>query len=161
METDEKHLVCVKVNRFPSNLWHLVNNPQISSVSWDLSGQGVLIHEKLFEVELLFFPYMETNRNFASFSRQLYLYGFRKVPQSPYIPKKRLSCSFVKVYLHHFYNPNFIRTKPELLTNLMPLTVMNRNKLSAGMELSRKSSSQFSYHLPKSLQTNSAVLEKG
>uniref|UniRef100_A0A8C3UVB7 HSF-type DNA-binding domain-containing protein n=1 Tax=Catharus ustulatus TaxID=91951 RepID=A0A8C3UVB7_CATUS len=72
---------------FPAKLWHLVNSPRVRSVRWDSRGQGLLIDRSLFERELLRpgsaqgpAPHTFRATQFPSFVRQLYRYGFRKVP---------------------------------------------------------------------------------
>ncbi|XP_026993584.2 heat shock factor protein 5-like isoform X2 [Tachysurus fulvidraco] len=126
-----------RINRrnFPINLWHLVNDPQISSICWDDDGEGILICPEAFKAEVLFTSKNQMNKyfkttNFISFIRQLNLYGFRKV-----CPDYKISLTQVSI-IQHFYNPNFKRANPELLVNIKRLTPSNKAKLAAGQEVS-------------------------
>ncbi|KAK2860431.1 hypothetical protein Q7C36_004597 [Tachysurus vachellii] len=116
---------------FPSKLWHLVNDPQICSICWDDSGEGILICQEAFKAELLSTAKKKVNKyfktkDFISFVRQLNLYGFRKVSPDYEISEKQVST------MHHFSNPNFKRANPELLVNLKRLTPSKKAKLAAG-----------------------------
>ncbi|XP_047665434.1 heat shock factor protein 5-like [Tachysurus fulvidraco] len=125
--------VRINLRNFPSNLWHLVTDPQICSICWDDSGEGILICPEAFKAEVLsadnkkMVKYFRTT-NFINFVRQLNLYGFRKV------------CPDYKIYevsfIQHYYNPNFKRANPELLVKLRRLTPANRAQLAAGQEVS-------------------------
>ncbi|XP_026994825.1 uncharacterized protein LOC113638049 isoform X2 [Tachysurus fulvidraco] len=135
---DNELLLSIGINptMFPSKLWHLVNDPQISSIYWDESGEGILICKKTFKAEVLFTAnkmkkYFKTT-DFISFLRQLNLYGFKKV-----YPDYEISMMQVGK-IHHFYNPNFKRDYPELMVNLTRLTPSNKAKLAAGLEVSKQ-----------------------
>ncbi|KAK2829471.1 hypothetical protein Q7C36_017461 [Tachysurus vachellii] len=136
---DNEVLLSIGINptMFPSKLWHLVNDPQISSIYWDESGEGILICKKTFKAEVLFTAnkkmkkYFKTT-DFISFLRQLNLYGFKKV-----YPDYEISMMQVGK-IHHFYNPNFKRDNPELMVNLTRLTPSNKAKLAAGLEVSKQ-----------------------
>ncbi|NXU15650.1 HSF5 protein, partial [Pardalotus punctatus] len=78
---------------FPAKLWRLLNSPRVRSVRWDTLGRGLLVERSLFERELLspaggqgtgrrpgHGPAHLPSTRFASFVRQLYRYGFQKVP---------------------------------------------------------------------------------
>ncbi|XP_026990227.2 heat shock factor protein 5-like isoform X2 [Tachysurus fulvidraco] len=145
------------VNRrnFPSKLWHLVNDPQICSICWDDSGEGILICQEAFKAEVLstankrMNKYFET-KDFISFIRQLNLYGFRKVRPDYEISEWQVST------MHHFSNPNFKRANPELLVNLKRLTASNKAKLAAKPEVSDQSGRS---HYPiQNSPENSAVV---
>ncbi|XP_047657331.1 heat shock factor protein 5-like isoform X4 [Tachysurus fulvidraco] len=125
----------VRINRrnFPINLWNLVNDPQICSICWDDSGEGILICPESFKAEVLSKANKEKifrTTNFISFVRQLNLYGFRKV-----CPDYKISLKQVG-FIQHFYNPNFKRANPELLAKLQRLTPSNRAKLTTGQDVS-------------------------
>ncbi|XP_047657320.1 uncharacterized protein LOC113647094 isoform X1 [Tachysurus fulvidraco] len=125
----------VQINRrnFPINLWNLVNDPQICSICWDDSGEGILICPESFKAEVLSKANKEKifrTTNFISFVRQLNLYGFRKV-----CPDYKISLKQVG-FIQHFYNPNFKRANPELLAKLQRLTPSNRAKLTTGQDVS-------------------------
>ncbi|KAK2843698.1 hypothetical protein Q7C36_011913 [Tachysurus vachellii] len=145
------------VNRrnFPSKLWHLVNDPQICSICWDDSGEGILICQEAFKAEVLstankrMNKYFET-KDFISFIRQLNLYGFRKVRPDYEISEWPVST------MHHFSNPNFKRANPELLVNLKRLTPSNKAKLVAGPEVSDQS--RHSHSPMRNSPENSAVV---
>ncbi|XP_051786782.1 heat shock factor protein 5-like isoform X2 [Erpetoichthys calabaricus] len=79
----------ISPNNFPAKLWRLVNNPDIQSINWNPNAEGVVIHQKLFESELLSpvkFSVESSDgfktSNFTSFIRQMNLYGFRKLPMN-------------------------------------------------------------------------------
>ncbi|XP_051787204.1 heat shock factor protein 5 [Erpetoichthys calabaricus] len=88
----EEDLLSIPINpnNFPAKLWRLVNNPEIQSINWNPSAEGVIIiHQKLFESELLSPVKLSVESsdvfkttNFTSFIRQMNLYGFRKLPMS-------------------------------------------------------------------------------
>ncbi|KAI7813177.1 heat shock factor protein 5, partial [Triplophysa rosa] len=109
---------------FPAKLWNLANDPENKSVFWSPSGDGVVINQHKFEIELMS-PEQESKvfktTNFNSFIRQLNLYGFRKVIDGPRDPD-----------LHHFQNTNFKRSQPELLVNMKRLTIINKAKILSG-----------------------------
>ncbi|XP_026999707.1 heat shock factor protein 5-like [Tachysurus fulvidraco] len=150
-------LLSVRMNRrkFPSKLWHLVNDPQICSICWNDSGEGILICQEAFEAEVLSTADKQTNKyfkttDFISFVRQLNLYGFRKVHQDYEISLKQVST------MHHFHNPNFKRSNPELLVNLKRLTPSYKAKLAAGLEDSNQSR-HFHYLMLKSAENSTVV----
>lgn len=106
---------------FPARLWNLANDPEKKSVLWSPSGDGVIINQHMFEIELMS-PEQESKvfktTNFNSIVRQLNLYGFRKVTHAPKDPN-----------IHHFQNTNFKRSQPELLLNMKRLTIINKAKI--------------------------------
>ncbi|XP_047660294.1 heat shock factor protein 5-like isoform X2 [Tachysurus fulvidraco] len=131
--------VRINYRNFPSNLSHLVTDPQICSICWDDTGEGILICPEAFKAEVLSTANKKKNKyfrtaNFISFVRQLNLYGFRKV-----CPDYKISLTQVS-FIQHFYNPDFKQVNPELLVNLKRLTPSNRSKLAAGPEVSKQSS---------------------
>ncbi|RMB88799.1 hypothetical protein DUI87_34807 [Hirundo rustica rustica] len=72
---------------FPAKLWSLVNDPRVCSLRWDSEARGLLVDRSLFERELLRpggaqgpAPNAFRATQFRSFVRQLYRYGFRRVP---------------------------------------------------------------------------------
>ncbi|NXY00668.1 HSF5 protein, partial [Centropus bengalensis] len=128
----------VNPDAFPAKLWRLVNSPSVTSVRWDARGEGLLILQPRFERELLGLgppgqgppaaPGVFRTRSFASFVRQLNLYGFHKVlPAQP------------GEGLHHFQSPYFRRDRPDLLARLQRLTKAKRAKLAAVLELPARS----------------------
>ncbi|XP_027001944.2 heat stress transcription factor B-3-like isoform X2 [Tachysurus fulvidraco] len=147
----------VRINRrnFPINLWHLVNDPQICSICWDDSGEGILICPEAFKAEVLsadnkqMIKYFRTT-NFINFVRQLNLYGFRKV-----CPDYKLSLTDV-CFIQHYFNPNFKRANPELLAKLKRLTPSNRAKLATEQDVSNHPST---FHPVLNSPDISAVVE--
>ncbi|MGL5955597.1 MAG: heat shock factor family protein [Brevinema sp.] len=127
-----------KYKLFPSKLWCLVNNPQITSISWDSSGEVLLISKEAFEADFLGLDRNKTEeyfklKDFSSFVRQLNLYGFKKVRGNDDLLSKQPGTIF------HFHNPNFKRTSPELLFKVNRRTRTNRIKLAAGLEVTSHS----------------------
>ncbi|XP_053486634.1 heat shock factor protein 5-like isoform X2 [Ictalurus furcatus] len=131
---DANFVTLINPNYFPGKLWRLVNDPQIRSIWWDASGEGILVHQQPFEAEVLLSQprhlseYFRTT-DFISFVRQLNMYGFRKERTDRDVSDKQL---------HHFYNPYFKRDKPELLLKIKRLTPHNKAKL-AGIKVTSSS----------------------
>ncbi|XP_047668701.1 heat shock factor protein 5-like isoform X3 [Tachysurus fulvidraco] len=145
----------VRINRrnFPINLWNLVNDPQICSICWDDSGEGILICPEAFKAEVLSKANKEKifrTTNFINFVRQLNLYGFRKV-----CPDYKISLTEVS-FIQHYFNPDFKRANPELLVNLKRLTPSNRAKLATGQDVSNHTST---FHPVLNSPDISAVVE--
>ncbi|XP_053474531.1 heat shock factor protein 5 isoform X2 [Ictalurus furcatus] len=140
----------INSNHFPSKLWHLVNHPQICSICWDETGEGILIDQGTFEAEVLFSSksqmrqYFKTT-DFTSFVRQLNLYGFRKMRPDFAVSEKRLDSTSIYAQTHHYHNPNFKRANPEFLVNLKRLTALNKARLADGIEMPRQSFRPFHY----------------
>ncbi|KAM4726221.1 heat shock factor protein 5 [Anableps anableps] len=129
----------INPNIFPAKLWRLVNNPADGAIRWDSRGQVIVIDRQLFETQILSpasrnFSSTDTFKttNFSSFVRQLNLYGFKKV-DPPADHEQEAGNKY-----HHFHNPNFQRSCPQLLENLVRLTVDNKAKLKAGQEISSR-----------------------
>uniref|UniRef100_A0A8C3UQ37 HSF-type DNA-binding domain-containing protein n=1 Tax=Catharus ustulatus TaxID=91951 RepID=A0A8C3UQ37_CATUS len=130
----------LNASTFPAKLWHLVNSPRVRSVRWDSRGQGLLIDRSLFERELLRpgnargpAPHTFRATQFRSFVRQLYRYGFRKVPGwlGSAVPGD------AGAWLHYM-NPCFRRDRPELLLRIQRRSAANRQRLAAGREGRRR-----------------------
>uniref|UniRef100_A0A3Q2QGN9 Heat shock transcription factor 5 n=1 Tax=Fundulus heteroclitus TaxID=8078 RepID=A0A3Q2QGN9_FUNHE len=128
----------INPNIFPAKLWRLVNRN--GAVRWDSRGQAIVIDQQLFETQILS-PGSGTSSaadlfkttNFSSFVRQLNLYGFKKVDP----PAGHREPEGNRLY-HHFHNPNFQRSCPHLLENLVRLTVDNKAKLKSGQYISSR-----------------------
>ncbi|XP_053486063.1 heat shock factor protein 5-like [Ictalurus furcatus] len=162
MEIDEATFVTlINPNQFPAKLWRLVNDPQIRSIWWDTSGEGILVHQQAFEAEVLLSQprhlseYFRTT-DFVSFIRQLNLYGFRKERTDRDVSDKQPNVSSIKAQLHHFHNPFFKRDKPELLVKLKRLTPLNKAKL-AGREVTSRKSKHFHHGMLNSPQETSGL----
>ncbi|KAA0716882.1 Heat shock factor protein 5 [Triplophysa tibetana] len=126
--------LAISGRNFPAKLWNLANDAENKSVLWSPSGNGVIINQHTFEIELMS-PEQDCKvfktTNFTSFIRQLNLYGFRKVTHVPRVPN-----------LHHFQNANFKRSQPELLVNMKRLTIINKAKILLGKKHHRTDSHQ-------------------
>lgn len=145
MDTGESPLPdCINPNNFPAKLWRLVNNPSNKAICWDSMGEFIIIDQRLFERQVLSpGPTSDSadafkTTNFSSFVRQLNLYGFRKA--DPPVRDNRHGDS---VAYHHFHNPNFKRSHPELVASLRRLTVDNKAKLQAGLNVSCRPPSRY------------------
>ncbi|XP_044079345.1 heat shock factor protein 5 isoform X2 [Siniperca chuatsi] len=132
-------------NNFPAKLWRLVNNPANKAICWDSFGEVIIIDQHLFERQILS-PSTTTldnadafkTTNFSSFVRQLNLYGFRKA--DPAVKDNPTGDSGA---YHHFHNPNFKRNHPELVASLRRLTVDNKAKLQAGLNVNCRPPSRY------------------
>ncbi|NXC22799.1 HSF5 protein, partial [Corythaeola cristata] len=148
----------INPNNFPAKLWLLVNSPCVHSICWDARGEGLLIDQQLFESELLGAGpgcavgpngdgAVETaslfkTKNFASFIRQLNLYGFHKSVSGLEGSVEGAKPGLMGAAgdssagpLHHFHSPHFRRDRPDLLVHLKRLTRTNKAKLVAGLEV--------------------------
>lgn len=126
-------------HNFPAKLWRLVNNLENKAICWDSHGDAIIIDQHLFERQIL--SQSTTNSdsteafkttNFTSFVRQLNLYGFRK--HEPAIKDNHPPTGDGGMY-HHFHNPNFKRNHPERVASLKRLTVNNKAKIQAGLNV--------------------------
>ncbi|KAF4089771.1 hypothetical protein AMELA_G00070190 [Ameiurus melas] len=155
----------INPNQFPAKLWRLVNDPQIRSIWWDASGEGILVHQQAFEAEVLLSQprhlseYFRTT-DFISFIRQLNLYGFRKERTDRDVSDKQPNISAINAQLHYFHNPYFKRDKPELLVKLKRLTPLNKAKL-AGREVTSRKSKHIHHVMLNSPQETSALMKTG
>lgn len=71
---------------FPEKLWWIVNDPKCEVIDWNAQGTTVVIPStQRFIADILNSPSSAIfkTKNFASFVRQLNLYGFRKVTEYP------------------------------------------------------------------------------
>ncbi|TTG47522.1 Heat shock factor protein 5 [Bagarius yarrelli] len=153
MEDDKTN--SIKHKQFPSKLWYLVNNPEITSICWDSSGDVLLISKEAFEAEILSPDKRQKEeyfklKDFSSFIRQLNLYGFKKVRGNHDLSSKQPGT------IIHFHNPNFKRANPELLFNMKRLTRTNKAKLAAGLEVPSRSK-RYQYLMLSSPQKYTAV----
>ncbi|XP_023800466.1 uncharacterized protein LOC111941561 [Cyanistes caeruleus] len=124
---------------FPAKLWRLVNSPRVLSVRWDSQAQGLLIDRSLFERELLSpggdqgpAPHTFRATRFLSFVRQLYRYGFRKVPGRAGAAAPGDAGAWL-----HYTNPWFRRDRPELLLRIERRSAASRQRPAAGGDRSR------------------------
>lgn len=117
----------VSPTKFPAKLWRLVNNPEMGAICWDSSGEVIIVDKHLLKEHLLSPANCTTTdivdafktTNFSSFVRQLNLYGFRRVDPDHHNHHR----SGEAAVCYHFYNPNFNRNHPELVSTLRRLTV--------------------------------------
>lgn len=130
----------VNTNVFPAKLWRLVNSPGIAAIRWDSHGELVVIDPPLFQSQILSAGVHREDgfktTNFSSFIRQLNLYGFKKADPTMHHQgvKDGGSCLI-------FYNPNFQRDRPALLAKLRRLTVENKARIEAGLDVKSRFSS--------------------
>ncbi|KAM7374761.1 hypothetical protein PAMP_007401 [Pampus punctatissimus] len=139
---------CINPNNFPAKLWRLVNNPANRAICWDSCGEVIIIDQQLFEKQILSPGSITSDNadafkttNFSSFVRQLNLYGFRKA-DTPNIALTNV----ITGTIHRFINPNFKRNHSELLVNLRRLTVDNKAKLQAGLNVNCRPPSRYQRH---------------
>ncbi|XP_027052222.1 heat shock factor protein-like isoform X1 [Pocillopora damicornis] len=100
------------VPAFLVKLWKLVEDPQYEEhISWNKNGSGFLVHDQAtFAREIL--PKYFKHNNFASFVRQLNMYGFRKVIGAEQGGLRSEKDEW------EFFNGNFNKYHPELLENV-------------------------------------------
>ncbi|XP_070772782.1 heat shock factor protein 5 [Enoplosus armatus] len=142
----------INPNNFPAKLWRLVNNPANTAICWDSFGEVVIIDQHLFERQILS-PSCSDNAdafkttNFSSFVRQLNLYGFRKADPAVTDNHHPVTDSHHPAgdsgAYHHFHNANFKRDHPELVASLRRLTVDNKAKLQAGLDVNCRPPSRY------------------
>uniref|UniRef100_A0A665U7P4 HSF-type DNA-binding domain-containing protein n=1 Tax=Echeneis naucrates TaxID=173247 RepID=A0A665U7P4_ECHNA len=146
MDADDSSLPeSINRNNFPAKLWRLVNNPVNKAIFWDSLGEVVIIDQKLFEMQILSPTSTASDNafktnNFSSFVRQLNLYGFRKA--DPGVRDRHHASGHSATY-HYFYNPNFQQDRPELVARLRRLTVDNKAKLQAGLNVNCRPPSRY------------------
>lgn len=125
----------VNTSIFPAKLWCLVNSPEIGAIRWDSHGELVVIDQSLFQSQILSAGLHQDvgfkTTNFSSFIRQLNLYGFKK-KEPTMIQGAEDSSSY-----HFFYNPDFKRNHPKLLANIQRLTMKNKARIEAGLDVKR------------------------
>ncbi|XP_032220221.2 heat shock factor protein 1 isoform X3 [Nematostella vectensis] len=108
----DHYIIPSNVPAFLVKLWKLVEDPQYDMhISWNRIGSGFLVHDQAtFAREIL--PKYFKHNNFASFVRQLNMYGFRKVIGAEQGGLR----SDNDVW--EFHNPNFQCGQPQLLENV-------------------------------------------
>ncbi|XP_063275857.1 uncharacterized protein LOC134562403 [Prinia subflava] len=126
----------LRARTFPAKLWRLLNSPRVRSLRWDSRARGLLVDRCLFERELLSpggaqGPAPGTFRatQFRSFVRQLYRYGFHKVPGRTGVAAAGDAGDWL-----HYSNPWFRRDRPDLLLRIRRRTAANRQRRAAGRE---------------------------
>ncbi|XP_068121875.1 heat shock factor protein 5 [Hyperolius riggenbachi] len=150
-------------NNFPAKLWRLASDPLYKSIRWDLRGEGIIVDQQLFQSELLAQAkvsnephYLFKTTNFASFVRQLNLYGFKKIILTPdELDQSGGNLAGGESSLHHFYNFDFCRDCPKRLVNLKRLTSINKAKLSAGLKVTSRPPNRLHQFFINSLGENS------
>ncbi|RMB97307.1 hypothetical protein DUI87_26203 [Hirundo rustica rustica] len=125
---------------FPAKLWSLVNDPRVRSLRWDSEARGLLVDCSLFERELLRpggaqgpAPNAFRATQFRSFVRQLYRYGFRKVPGRAGAAAPGDAGAWV-----HYRNHWFRRDRPDLLLRIRRRSAANTQRRAAGPEGRRR-----------------------
>ncbi|RMB89627.1 hypothetical protein DUI87_33991 [Hirundo rustica rustica] len=125
---------------FPAKLWSLANDPRVLSVRWDSEARGLLVDRSLFERELLRpggaqgpAPNAFRATQFRSFVRQLYRYGFRKVPGRAGAAAPGDAGAWL-----HYTNPWFRRDRPDLLLRIRRRSAANTQRRAAGPEGRRR-----------------------
>ncbi|RMC02482.1 hypothetical protein DUI87_20876 [Hirundo rustica rustica] len=125
---------------FPAKLWSLANDPRVLSVRWDSEARGLLVDRSLFERELLRpggaqgpAPNAFRATQFSSFVRQLYRYGFRKVPGRAGAAAPGDAGAWL-----HYTNPWFRRDRPDLLLRIRRRSAANTQRRAAGPEGRRR-----------------------
>ncbi|XP_046842486.1 heat shock factor protein 1-like isoform X2 [Xenia sp. Carnegie-2017] len=100
------------VPAFLAKLWKLVDDPSSDHlISWSSDEASFIVHDQVtFSREIL--PKYFKHNNFASFVRQLNMYGFRKIVGTDQGGLKADKEDW------QFQNVNFIRSQPRLLENV-------------------------------------------
>ncbi|XP_050757692.1 heat shock transcription factor, Y-linked-like [Gymnogyps californianus] len=99
---------------FLKKLWDIVESHLFESIWWGDNGKCVVIHERLFEEEVLarrgHLRIFEIE-SMKSFTHRLHLYGFtRKLPDFPKSGSRNdLLAEETAREFHYYYNPNFRR----------------------------------------------------
>ncbi|RMB89888.1 hypothetical protein DUI87_33752 [Hirundo rustica rustica] len=110
--------------------------PCVCSLRWDSEARGLLVDRSLFERELLRpggaqgpAPHAFRATQFRSFVRQLYRYGFRKVPGwAGAVAPGDAGAWF------HYSNPWLRRDRPDLLLRIRRQSAANTQRRAAGQE---------------------------
>lgn len=109
---------------FPEKLWWIVNNPKREEIHWNSLGTGIVIPSiQRFISEILNNPSsaLFKTKHFASFVRQLNLYGFRKVTEyAKRTPSSPLSFFSKCEFKHPFFRKGR-RGKVRKSNRLFPL----------------------------------------
>ncbi|KAI0225148.1 hypothetical protein L0F63_004240, partial [Massospora cicadina] len=98
---------------FVNKLLEILNRHEFNDIiHWDKDGTAIVV-EQVLQFESLILPKYFDSSRMDSFSRQLNIYGFKRISDSrkqKSKPSERTSA---------FHNPNFIRNRPELLQNII------------------------------------------
>lgn len=103
---------------FPEKLWWIVNNPKRDEIHWNVLGTCIVIpNTQRFISEVLNNPSngLFKTKHFASFVRQLNLYGFRKVTE---YGKRTISPPFSVHSKCEFKHPYFRKGRQDLLVHV-------------------------------------------
>ena len=97
------------ITAFLAKLWALVNDPSCDDlITWDASGASFHVYDQSrFSREIL--PRYFKHNNFASFIRQLNMYGFRKISNIEHGSLKNERDDI------EFAHPHFVRGQESLL----------------------------------------------
>lgn len=97
----------ISVAIFPKKLYNLINNPAYQSlISWTKTGDQFIVYNPSEFAEKILSGNEFSCTNYASFVRQLNMYDFHKVKN-----RNRDKSDI-------FYNKNFIKDKPSLLSRI-------------------------------------------
>ncbi len=117
------------ITAFLAKLWALVNDPSCDDlIAWDPSGASFHVYDQSrFAREIL--PRYFKHNNFASFIRQLNMYGFRKLSTIEHGSLKNERDDI------EFAHPHFIRGQESLLESIKRRAPDNQQKsaLQGGM----------------------------
>jgi len=114
-QTSKKHQ---QLNPFLSKTYHMVNNSNLTNISWTRTGDSFMI-KNVEEFSKKTLPLYFKHSKFSSFVRQLNFYGFRKIRADSSVLKEdeELEASSVR-----FYHEYFQAGKPKLLCNISRTT---------------------------------------
>jgi hypothetical protein len=99
--------------RFPMKLWRLANKCTTGSIVWSIAGRSIRIEKNKFVRDFFQVGRMAfKTEHFASFVRQLNLYGFRKVSTAVRIPDEN---DEPDGDYYEYFHPMFRCNRPELL----------------------------------------------
>lgn len=98
----------LSVLTFPDKLWYMVNEPKYTQIQWNSDGTSIIIpnnHEFIAKVLNNPAKVLFKTKHFASFVRQLNLYGFRKVSEQRKVGQSQP----VSTNKSEFKHPSFIK----------------------------------------------------
>ena len=108
---------------FPRILWQIINECTNDAIKWSSDGNTILINYEKFQQQYLDTNHFKTKK-IISFVRQLNLYGFNKVTAH----SKQNNQNVQMKKFHEFWNINFKRDCPHLLTSIRRRASTNVNQ---------------------------------